>query len=88
MRTQITIGLISIGYIFFLFPSADLGTYNKDSASLFLTMSINLAEFGIYSADPFSADQLGKHGTWPPILPLLLALSVKCFGVNWVILMK
>lgn len=76
---------IAILYCVFLFPSPDFNLYNKDDASLFLTLGINLVEQLRYTTDTFPSSQeaYGRHGAWPVVFPALLALVVYGFGTSW-----
>lgn len=69
-----------------LFPSPEHCAFNKDDGGYFLTLGINLAEYGRYTTDTFPIDGYGQHGTWPFVFPLALAAVVKVFGVSWIAL--
>ena len=78
--------LIGLLYLVFLFPSPEFNRYNKDDPGWFLTLGINLAEYGRYTVDTFPKEDYGHHATWPFVLPVLLASVISVFGVSWVAL--
>ncbi len=71
-------------YLIALFPSPEYPLYNADDGAWFLTLAINLAEHGRYSADTMMLAEYGRHATWPPGFPSLMAAIVAIAGVNWV----
>ena len=73
-------------YLLFLFPSPEFPAYNADDASWFITMGLNLAEYGRFSTDTYPISAYGHHATWPPLFPSLLAGTIKVFGLNWIAL--
>ncbi len=84
-RTLAGAAIVAVGavYLGFLYPSPEFCAYNKDDAGWFMTMGMNLAEYGRYTTDTFPQEDYGRHATWPPVFPLLLAAVVKLFGLNW-----
>lgn len=71
-------------YIIFLFPSPEFNAYNKNDASLFHTMGLNLARSGRYTTDICPGESYGQHGTWPPLFPALLASVILASGDSWI----
>jgi len=76
--------LVSVLYVVFLFPSAEFPWLNKDDASQFLTLAINIAEYGRYSIDSVVGAEYRLHATWPPVFPLYLAAVIGLFGYSWI----
>lgn len=76
--------LITAVYYAFLFPSPEFPVFNRDDGSSFMTLGINLAEFGRYSLDTLRVEPFGLHAVWPPVFPLLLAGVISVAGVSWV----
>lgn len=70
-------------YLAFLFPSPEYPFFNKDDGSLYLTLGVNLAEYGRYTMDTAVSISSGLQATWPPAFPAFLALIVSVAGVNW-----
>ena len=77
---------IALLYLVFLFPSPEFSVYNKDDAGSFMTLGINLAEYGHYSTDTYPKEDYGHQAIWPPVFPAVLAAVVRSFGVNWPLL--
>ncbi len=86
MTARILPWAVAALYLLFLFPSPEFPAYNSDDASWFVTMGLNLAEFGRFSTDTYPFVQYGHHATWPPLFPGLLAATIKLFGLNWIAL--
>lgn len=76
--------VIALLYVVFLFPSPENNSYNKDDASLFMTLAINLAEYGRYTTDTFPVENYGHHATWPFVFPVLMSAIISIFGVSWI----
>jgi len=77
---------ISILYLCFLFPSPEYSAFNKDDSSYFVVFALNLSQYGRYSLDCFPQEEWGRHGTWPPVFPILLTIPTLVFGLNWWVL--
>lgn len=73
-------------YLLFLFPSPEFPPYNADDGAWFVSMGWNLAEYGRYTSDTFPLTEYGHHGAWPPLFAGFLAVLIKLFGIDWLLL--
>lgn len=78
--------LLAFVYLVFLFPSPDYNAFNKDDSSSFVVLAMNLSQYGRYTLDSIPREGWGRHGTWPPVFPLVLTLPTMFFGLNWWVL--
>lgn len=78
--------VVAVLYVAFLFPSPEYNAYNKDDASWFVTLAMNIVEHGRYTVDTYPREAYGRHASWPFLFPWLLASVIALFGVSWVAL--
>jgi hypothetical protein len=80
--TLILSSLICILYLATLNNAFTHNVFNKDDEGWFVTMGLNIVEFGTYSTDTFPTQEWGHHGTWPPVFPAILAGIMALFGTS------
>lgn len=73
-------------YLVFLFPSPEFPVSNADDGAWFVTLALNVVEYGRYTVDTFPVEDYGRHATWPSLYPWLVAGWIAVFGVNWLVL--
>lgn len=82
INNRITAGFALL-YLVFLFPTPEFPLYNADDGSFFVTLAMNMVEFGRYSVDGHPFAEYGHHATWPPVFPSFLAGVLTLVGHHW-----